>query len=188
MRYLKSLSALAVVGLLAACTPSTAPTTTPETESAQPQEEVAQQEPQEEKSDSAPIGTPVAVRDDRTITVKESEIVDSIRMDDQFVSPIEGKGGKLAIVYMTLANTGQESGNMFFTDFTVIDSQGRTYEELQDFDELGSLYFWLEKNNLSSPEDQIFPGGEMDTAKVFRIAPDAEDLKLFVNRNLMDIQ
>ena len=46
----------------------------------------------------------------------------------------------------------------------------------------------VRKNDLSSPQDQIFPGGEMNTAKVFRVAPDAEGLKLSVNRNLMDIE
>lgn len=130
----------------------------------------------------------MSARGDRSVTVKGSELVDSINPSNQFSSPIEAKGGKLAVVYLSLKNTGQESGNMMFTDFKMVDSQGRTYDQLQDFEELGSLYMWMEDKGLSSPEDQLFPGGENETAIVFRVAPDAEGLQLSVNDQLMAIQ
>jgi hypothetical protein len=135
-----------------------------------------------------PVGTELAVRNDRSVKITGSEMTESIKPSNEFLTPIEAKGGKLAIVYLTLKNTGSESGNMMFTQFTLVDSQGRQYSELEDFEELVSLNTWLEDKGLAKPEDQLFPSGEAQSARVFRVAPDSEGLQLSVNDKLMAIQ
>ena len=68
------------------------------------------------------IGTFAAVRDDRALRVHKSEIVESIKPNNPFADSVESKGGKLAVVYMTIENTGNESGDMFWTDFELKDN------------------------------------------------------------------
>lgn len=40
---------------------------------------------------------------------------------------VESKGGKLIVVYATVENTGNESGNLMFTQVDLVDNQGREY-------------------------------------------------------------
>lgn len=136
--------------------------------------------PQESVSDSAiPLGTETSVAGDRSITVSNSEQVPSISANE-YLPPLEEKGGKLIVVYVTLKNTGEESGNMAFTTFELVDSQGRKYSTIEDFEEIVTITDWLSTKGLADSSDQLFPGGTAETAYVFRTAPDAEDLKLLV--------
>jgi hypothetical protein len=188
--FKRLLFAILATSLLAACGGPPAETTTQaqsEPTEATTSEPETSNEPETATPDVTPVGTELAVRGDRAITVTGSEVVDIITINE-FFPPIEAKGGKLAIVYLNLKNIGNESGNMFFTQFKLVDDQGREYSELQDFEEIGSLYLWLEEKGLASPDDQLFPGGEAQSARVFRVAPDAEGLQLSVNNKLMAIE
>jgi hypothetical protein len=62
------------------------------------------------------------VRADRAVKVESVKILDRIVVANQFIKPIEGKGGKLIAVYLTLKNTGKESGDMAFSRFRLVDS------------------------------------------------------------------
>jgi len=104
-----------------------------------------------------------------------------ISPDNQFMKPVESKGGKLMVIYMSLKNTGQKSGNMFWSKFQLIDNQGRKYDEIEDFEETISINSWLESKGLEETGNQLFPGATAQTAKVFRVAPDADGLKLTIN-------
>lgn len=118
------------------------------------------------------------VRTDRSVKVDGIKTFDSIVVDNQFIKPIEGKGGKLIAVYLTLENTGKESGNMAFSRFRLVDSQGRKYDELDDW---MSQSAWLKESGLESANAQLFPGGTSKTAKLFRVAEDTQEIKLMVN-------
>lgn len=135
-----------------------------------------------------PVGTLTDVRGDRAIQIEYSEIVDSISSGNQFFESVDAKGGKLAVVYMTLKNTGQESGDMLWTEFQLIDGKERKYDEIEDFEEAASVNSWLESQGLERASNQLFPGATAQTAKVFRVAPDASDLKLLANDKSFDIQ
>ena len=124
------------------------------------------------------LGSRADVRNDRAITVNSSEEVAEISINNEFTDPIEAKGGKLIVVYLTMENTGNESGDMFWTQFELVDDQGRTYKEVEDF---LTLAMWLEEKGLEDPSNQLFPGGSAETARVFRVAPDASNLMLLVN-------
>ncbi len=138
--------------------------------------------------ESVPVGTSIDIRYDRAVQIERSETVDSIPSRNQFMKPVDAKGGKLVVVYMTLNNTGQESGNMFWTKFQLVDSQGRKYDEIEDFEEIVSIATWLESQGLENAGNQLFPGATAQTAKVFRVAPDASDLRVLVNGKSLNIQ
>jgi hypothetical protein len=82
---------------------------------------------------------------------------------------------------MMIANTGKESGDMRWTTFKLIDNQGRKYSEIEDFSESVAIGIWLEEQGFADPRDQLFPGGKAKIAKVFRVNPGAEGLRLLVN-------
>ncbi len=128
-----------------------------------------------------PLGADQQVRDDRSLKVSGSETLDSISSGNQFVDPVSPKGGKLVAVYMTVRNTGKESGNMFWTNFMLEDSQGRKYDDIEDFEEIMTVNMWAKSQGLAETGDQLFPGATANTAAVFRVAPDAEGLRLLVN-------
>ncbi len=118
------------------------------------------------------------VRSDRAVKVDRIQTFDRIVADNTFASPIEGKGGKLIVVYLTLKNTGDESGNMAWSRFQLKDREGRKYDEIDNFMTKG---VWLKEQGLDRDNEQIFPGGTAQTAKIFRVANDASKLKLAVN-------
>jgi hypothetical protein len=128
------------------------------------------------------LGQSKSVRDDRAITVTRSEFYDSLGGDD-FTDPLESKGGKLLAVFMTVKNTGNESGDLFWSDFQVVDSQDRKYDEIADFEEMMTVSMWADNQGLDDPGDQLFPGAEANVVVVFRVAPDASNLVLDVNGN-----
>jgi hypothetical protein len=130
-----------------------------------------------------PVGNFADVTNDRALKVNKSEVANSIQANNQFISPIEGKGGQLVIVYMTILNTGNESGNIFWSEFQLYDNQGRIFHELEDFEEIMNINMWAKDQGLDESGDQLFPGGTAETVKVFRVSPDAQDLKLVVNDN-----
>ena len=135
------------------------------------------------------VGTEDLVREDRSLTVTGSEEHSSISSSNQFMDPVPAKGGKLIAVFMTIKNTGNESGNMFWTDFKLVDSQGRKYDDVEDFTEIMTINDWAKGLGLADNGDQLFPGATAKTVAVFRVAPDAEGLQLLVNDNrLFDIK
>lgn len=136
---------------------------------------------------SVALGIWANVADDRSIKVDRSDVLESLIPANQFATPVDTKGGKLIVVYLSLKNTGQESGNMFWSTFQLQDSQERKYDDLKDFEELSSVNLWLSEQGLANQGDQIFPGGTAQTAKIFRVAPNATGLKLIVKRQPFDI-
>lgn len=129
-----------------------------------------------------PLGQSKSVRDDRSVTVSRSEFYDSLG-GDTFSDPLESKGGKLLAVFMTVKNTGNESGDLFWTNFEVVDSQNRKYKEIADFDEMMTVSMWADDQGLDDTGDQLFPGAEANVVIVFRVAPDASGLVLDANGN-----
>lgn len=123
------------------------------------------------------------VRGDRSIKVSGSEITDQLNPGNEFMEPLTADGGKLVVVYVDIKNTGNESGDMFWSQFALRDSQGRSYKEIADFDELMTISMWAEAQGLKDSGDQLFPGATANVAKVFRVAPDASGLVMVVNED-----
>jgi hypothetical protein len=130
-----------------------------------------------------PRGSASPVRGDRSLVVSNSSTLPSISVSNPFMDPIQSKGGELVAVYMTISNTGNASGNMFWTTFQLVDSQGRRYDNIQDFNELITLGAWAKEQGLAEPGDQLFPGASAQTVAVFRVAPGAQGLYLLVNQD-----
>lgn len=133
------------------------------------------------------VGTFSDVRNDRSLRVDGSEVLGSIQTNNQFMGSLEAKGGKLVAVYMTIENTGNESGNMLWTDFKLRDNQGRSFDDIEDFEELVIVNTWAEEKGLSDPSSQLFPGATSAIVKVFRVSPDAEGIELIVNNQAFAI-
>lgn len=119
------------------------------------------------------------VRPDRAVQVDSLELVDSIAAP--YGEPLTGGTGKLAVLYFQVQNTGNESGSLVFSSYDLVDSQGRKYSEISDFMEAGTVWSWAESEGLGSASKQLFPGETAPTAKVFRVAPDAEGLQAVIN-------
>ena len=128
-----------------------------------------------------PVGTFKSIRGDRSVAVTNSREYTTIHSGNQFIDPVRSKGGKLIAVFLTIKNTGNESGNMFWTTFKLTDSQGRKYDDVEDFSEIMAINSWAESLGLADPGDQLFPGASANTVVVFRVAPNASGLKLSVN-------
>lgn len=139
------------------------------------------------KSESDETEAWIEVRGDRAVQVVEIKTVDQIAPHNEFTAPVEGKGGQLVVVGMKLKNTGKESGNMMWTNFKLIDSQGRKYKDIDDFTETVSIGMFLEDEGLDKASSQMFPGATIETAKVFRVAPDASGFKLEVNGKSINV-
>ncbi|MBG1258336.1 hypothetical protein [Nostoc commune] len=127
------------------------------------------------------------VKSDRAVQVVAVETINRIVPNNEFMKPVEAKGGQLVVIGMKLKNSGQESGDMMYTKFQLLDSQGRKYNEINNFEEMISLNAWLKENDVEEAGSQMFPGETIKIAKVFRVASDASDFKLVVNGNLISI-
>jgi Domain of unknown function (DUF4352) len=147
------------------------------------QSSVVQQQPS--KPASVPLASLEQVKDDRALQVDSSETLETIAANNEFMEPVQSKGGKLVGVFLTIKNTGKESGNMFWTTFQLRDSQDRRYDDIEDFKEIMTIDMWAKDQGLAQAGDQLFPGATAKTAVVFRVAPDAEDLKLVVNNDIV---
>lgn len=132
---------------------------------------------------AVPLGAEEQVKSDRAMKVTSSEVVSSLPSGNQFQEPLESKGGKLVVVYVTIKNTGSESGNMFWSQFQLVDSEGKKYDDIEDFTEMMTVNMWAKNNGLAETGDQLFPGGTANSAIVFRVAPNASGLKLIVNND-----
>ncbi len=139
-------------------------------------------------SNVVPIGVWGAVRDDRAVQISSSKIDTSIFSTTYGFDAIAQKGGKIAVVFMTLKNTGSKSGDLDWSGFRLVDGQGREYDPLEDAEDIVVFSRWLKENGLGDSDDQLFPGATVQTAKGFRIAPDASNLMLKVNDLLFEIQ
>lgn len=124
------------------------------------------------------LNTYANVKSDRAVKVTSFKVVDNLRVNNQFADPIESKGGKLVLVYLNIKNTGNSSGDMFWSDYKLVDSQGRQYDTLEDFGELITLSTYEKEQGLSDSGDQLFPGAEAKVVKVFRVSPDATGFTL----------
>jgi hypothetical protein len=130
-----------------------------------------------------PRGSASSVRGDRSLAVSNSNTLSSISVSNPYMEPIQPKGGELVAVYLTISNTGNTSGNMFWTTFQLVDSQGRRYDNIQDLNELVTLGAWAKEQGLAESGDQLFPGASAQTVAVFRVAPGAQGLYLLVNQD-----
>ena len=136
------------------------------------------------KIDLVSVGVMANVKEDRAVKIDRIESFDRIVANNQFATPIEGKGGKLIVVYMTLKNTGSESGNMSWSRFRLEDNEGRKYDEIDNF---MTQSIWFKEHGLESANAQLFPGGTGETAKIFRVASDAKNLKLVINSKIFKL-
>ena len=132
------------------------------------------------------VGTFGDVKSDRALRVNRSEILDSIQTSNSY-KVIESKGGKLVAVYLTVRNTGNESGNMFWTQFKLRDSQGRLFDDLEDFEETFIISMWAKEQGLEDAGNQLFPGGTANVVQVFRISPDAKGMQLLSDNQVFEI-
>lgn len=144
--------------------------------SAQAEQKRLNAEQEEERRQNVPMGTFASVKDDRSIAVTDAKLYEALQTSSSFSSPISGEGGLILVVYMTLSNTGKESGDMTWTSFTVEDANGFEYSELKgrSFD----LSLWRDAMGLGDSDDQLFPGQNKQIAKVFRVKRDATGMKL----------
>jgi hypothetical protein len=133
------------------------------------------------------VGTFGDVKRDRALRVNRSEILDSIQTGNPYPEAVESKGGKLVVVYLTVRNTGNESGNMFWTRFQLRDSQGRLFDSLEDFQDIYIINAWAEEQGLENPGNQLCPGGTADVVQVFRVSPDAKGMQLLSDNQVFDI-
>jgi len=138
---------------------------------------------QSETVSLVPLGVEEAVKDDRSVAVRRSEVFSSISSSNQFLESVKSKGGKLVAVYMDIKNTGNESGNMFWSQFELKDDQGRVYKDIEDFTEIMTINDWAKEQGLADKGDQLFPGATAKTVLVFRVAPNAKGLYLVANDN-----
>lgn len=132
------------------------------------------------------VGTFGDVKSDRALRVNRSEILDSIQTSNSY-EVIESKGGKLVAVYLTVRNTGNESGNMFWTQFKLRDSQGRLFDDLEDLEETFVISMWAKEQGLEDAGNQLFPGGTADVVQVFRVSPDAKEMQLLSDNQVFEI-
>lgn len=126
------------------------------------------------KEDNVPLGMQASITDDRAVTITGSEEVPAITSS---WGTVESKGGKLIVVYATVENTGNESGNLMFTQVDLVDNQGREYGDISDFDESMAVSGYAGDLGLADSSDQLFPGATSNVLYAFRVAPDAEGLK-----------
>ena len=91
------------------------------------------------------------------------------------------------MVELKIKNTGQESGSMAWSNYQLIDSLGRKYDEINDFSETLTIKEWLKGNGREESSNQLFPGQIIEAVKIFRVASDAADFKLTVNGKQIDI-
>lgn len=133
------------------------------------------------------VGTFGDVKRDRALRVNRSEILDSIQTGNPYIEPVESKGGKLVVVYLTVRNTGNESGNMFWTQFQLRDSQGRLFDSLEDLQDIATISAWAKEQGLEDAGNQLFPGGTADVVQVFRVSPDAKGMQLLSDNQVFDI-
>lgn len=144
--------------------------------------------PKAVSSNLIPIGEWGNVRADRAIQVSSSKVGAEIFSVAYGFDTIDPKGGQLAVVFMTLKNTGSESGDLDWSGFQLVDGQGRKYAALEDWEDIFIFNRWLKENGLGESDEQLFPGATVQTAKAFRVAPDASGLMLSVNKVLFEIQ
>jgi hypothetical protein len=133
-------------------------------------------EQEKERRQNVPMGTFAPVKGDRSVAVTEAKLYESIQSGNSFSSPISGQGGLILVVYMTLNNTGKESGDMAWTSFAVEDANGYEYSELEG--QSLDLSLWRDEMGLGDADDQLFPGQSKQIAKIFRVKRDASGMKL----------
>ena len=138
---------------------------------------------------STPVETEtwINVRGNRAVQVDSIETIDRIAPNNSFFKPVEAQGGQLVMVELKIKNTGQESGSMAWSNYQLIDSLGRKYDEINDFSETLTIKEWLKGNGREESSNQLFPGQIIEAVKIFRVASDAADFKLTVNGKRIDI-
>ena len=142
---------------------------------------------EEQIIESTPIKTFKNVRSDREVRVDKSKVFNSIKPGILSSDSVEEKGGKLIAVYMTIKNTGDRSGDMFWSSFRLQDNKSRIFSEIEDFDEASIITEWSEKQGFSNNQEQLFPGGSAEIVKVFRVDPNAKGITLIINEEAFSI-
>jgi len=104
----------------------------------------------QQSSQAVPLGASEQVKSDRALQVNGSDTFSTITAP--YLDPVSPKGGKLVGVFMTIKNIGKESGNMFWTQFQLEDSQGRKYDDIEDFTEIVTLIHGPRTKALPRPE------------------------------------
>jgi len=109
--------------------------------------------------------------DGRAIIAKKVSKVNEISVDNQFTEPISGE---IILVEFSVKNTSNESGSLYFSQFKLIDSQGREYDELTD----STYSMWRDDNGFASRGEDYYPGEVRRDVAAFRVAPGASGFKL----------
>ncbi len=131
---------------------------------------------------AVPLGVEAKIRNNRSLKVISSRTYSQISSSNPFLDmSVQSKGGKLIAVFMTVKNTGQESGNLFWTKFQLRDSQEQIYDSIEDFQDLMIINMWAEEQGFQGAGNQLFPGGTAEIVVVFRVSPDAKNLTLIAN-------
>jgi hypothetical protein len=139
----------------------------------------AEREAEEQKKSNIPMGVSVSVKDDRKVTVTNAVLYDYLSTGNSLVDPISGDGGKILVVYISIENTGKESGDMAWSIFRAEDNDGNTYDEIKGAG--FALSIWRDSQGFGDSGDQLYPGQSKSIAKVFRVRNGASGLKLKVN-------
>ncbi len=121
-----------------------------------------------------------SIRSDRDLEVIDAREFGVLPSGNQFIEPISSNGGKLVVVSFEVTNTGNKSGNLTFSTFTLTDTLGREYTEV-GFEDLFTFNYWAESQGYAALTAQLFPGQSVTAAKLFRVAPDATVDTLVVN-------
>jgi hypothetical protein len=129
----------------------------------------------------------VNVRSDRALQVLGLETIDRIAPKNEFYEPVEAQGGQLVLVALKIKNTGQESGGIAWSTYQLVDGQGRTYDQINDFSESLSIKQSLKEGGMEEPSSQLFPGQTIEVLNFFRVAPDAANFKFSANGKLVNI-
>ncbi|PSO85894.1 MAG: hypothetical protein BRC43_12830, partial [Cyanobacteria bacterium QS_3_48_167] len=112
----------------------------------------------------------------RAIRVDNVQITDFLGINNSYYENIPTKG-KFVVIDMTWWNTSNETGDMLWSSFTLKDSKGREYGEIDGSDR-DAFYRYEEENGYGSMDDSLFPGGSAKDGVVFEVPPNATDFTL----------
>lgn len=117
----------------------------------------------------------------RRIRVTDFAEMNDIVSDNAFIDSVRGR-----IIYVSFVatNTSDATGNMLFSNFTLKDSQGRSYSEL---DAMG-YKAWRRSNGVQNRGNDLYPGERRVDVAAFRVAPDATGFTMVWNGNAIALE
>ena len=117
----------------------------------------------------------------RKIKVVDIAEANDLNSGNQFIEPVKGR---IICISFLATNTSDSTGNMTFSNFTLKDSQGRKYSEL----DAQGYYSWRQSNSIQNRSSDLYPGERRFDVAAFRVAPDASGFSMTWNRNVIALQ